>query len=183
VTASVTKRHDYRAFDDVPARNGLQQLVEVPALVRALRLPVGGRVMEIGCGRGIALPVLHALLEPSLLLGLDLDRGLLAHAARRGGGASPLLLCADARCIPLPDATVDLVIDFGTCYHIRDPVAALREVARVLRPGGVFVHETPVSQLLAHPVRSFGRTLPWREVPALRRRRTAVLWSSREKRS
>jgi ubiquinone/menaquinone biosynthesis C-methylase UbiE len=173
----------YRGFDDVPARNGLQERVEVPALVRALRLPAGGCVLEIGCGRGIALPVLDDLLEPATLIGLDLDPGLLAHAARRAGGASAVLLCADVRCVPLPDATVDLVIDFGTCYHIANPDAALREVARVLREGGLFVHETRMSQMLAHPVRSFGRRLPWRAVPALDARRTALLWSVREKRS
>jgi ubiquinone/menaquinone biosynthesis C-methylase UbiE len=173
----------YRRFNDVPARNGLQERVEVPALVRVLRLPTGGCVLEIGCGRGIALPVLDALLEPATLIGLDLDPGLLAHAARRVSGASTLLLCADARRIPLSDATVDLVIDFGTCYHIANADEALREVARVLRGGGLFVHETRVSQMLAHPVRSFGRRLPWRVVPALDARRTALLWSVREKRS
>jgi SAM-dependent methyltransferase len=81
----------------------------------------------------------------------------------------------------LPSASIDLVIDFGTCYHIPDPQGAMREIARVLQPGGWFVHETPVSQMLAHPVRSCGRLLPWSQVPALRFFRTAILWSARMK--
>jgi ubiquinone/menaquinone biosynthesis C-methylase UbiE len=59
-----------------------------------------------------------------------------------------------------------MVIDFGTCYHVsggtQGSLMALREITRVLRPGGLFVHETCVAQHLAHPVRSFGRSLPWR---------------------
>jgi hypothetical protein len=61
--------------------------------------------------------------------------------------------------------------------------SALSEVARVLRTGGLFVHETPVAQHLAHPVRSFGRTLPWACVPLLVRDRAAVLWAVRRKHS
>ena len=72
-------------------------------------------------------------------------------------------------------------MDFGTCYHVADPARALAEVARVLAPGGCFVHETPVAQHLAHPVRSFARTLPWRAVPTLRRERQAVLWGLRRR--
>jgi ubiquinone/menaquinone biosynthesis C-methylase UbiE len=183
VSARLPTSDGYRGFDDVPARNGLQELVEVPALVRALRLPAGGCVLEIGCGRGIALPALHTLLRPAALIGLDVDGTLLALAAARAHGATASLVRADVRRIPLADASVDLVIDFGTCYHVANPDEALREVARVLRAGGLFVHETPVSQMLAHPVRSFGRRLPWRAVPALDARRTALLWSVREKRS
>ena len=59
--------------------------------------------------------------------------------------------------------------------------AALREVARVLRPGGLFVHETRVAQCLAHPLRSFGRTLPWWAVPSLARDGGGVLWAARRK--
>ena len=59
--------------------------------------------------------------------------------------------------------------------------AALREVARVLRPGGLFVYETRVAQGLAHPVRSFGRTLPWDTVPSLVRDRSRLLWGMRRK--
>jgi ubiquinone/menaquinone biosynthesis C-methylase UbiE len=131
----------------------------------------------------MALPALRRLLRPATLLGLDVDAVLLVDASHHTDAETAALTCADARLIPLPDASVDLVIDFGTSYHVARPVEILREVARVLRIGGLFVHETPVSQLLAHPFRSFARTLPWREVPSLRLRRTAVLWSAREKQS
>jgi hypothetical protein len=53
----------------------------------------------------------------------------------------------------------------------------------VLAPGGLFVHETPVSQLLAHPVRSFGRRMPWRSAQAFERHRTALLWTARRRRA
>ena len=175
------------AFGNVAARNDLQALVEVPLLIRALRLPRGGRILEIGCGRGIALPVLAGRLAPSALVGVDVDAELLAAAERHllSHGVQATLLHADVRDLPLESSSFDLVIDFGTCYHVSGGTAgacsALTEIARVLRPGGLFVHETPVAQHLAHPVRSFGRSLPWRATPALARDRTAVLWSVRRR--
>jgi ubiquinone/menaquinone biosynthesis C-methylase UbiE len=173
----------YEPFADVAARNDLQARLEVPLLVRALRPPRGGRVLEVGCGRGVALPVLARLLAPSQLVGLDVDGALLAVAERRvsASGTAARLVPGDLLALPFPDGSFDLVVDFGTCYHVADPARALAEVARVLAPGGRFVHETPVAQHLAHPVRSFGRSLPWATVPALARERHAVLWGLRRR--
>jgi SAM-dependent methyltransferase len=179
---------EYRPFDNVHARNGLQALVEIPLMIRTLRLPRGVRMLEIGCGRGVALPVLYDRLEPSELVGLDLDASLLAEAQARvwRTGTEATLVEADVRDLPFESGRFDLVIDFGTCYHASDTVdgrrAALREVSRVLRGGGLFVHETPAAQRLAHPVRSLGRALPWRDVPELSLERSAVLWGARRKR-
>jgi ubiquinone/menaquinone biosynthesis C-methylase UbiE len=73
------------------------------------------------------------------------------------------------------------VLDFGTAYHIARRGEALRELARVLRPGGRLVHETRFNQLVAHPVRSFGRRLPWEVVPALRPHGGTFNWGLRVK--
>jgi len=176
---------EYRAFGNVETRNGLQALLEIPLMIRALRLPFGMRVLEIGCGRGVALPVLAERLAPVELVGLDIDAALLAEADERvrRTGTEATLIEGDVRDLPFASGRFDVVIDFGTCYHASDTMqgrrAALGEVARVLCEGGLFVHETRVAQRLAHPVRSYGRRLPWSAVPTLVRDRSAVLWATR----
>ncbi len=91
------------------------------------------------------------------------------------------LRCADVRNLPFSDRSFDVVIDFGTCYHIAKAGAALREISRVLSSNGLFVHETKVSQFLAHPIRSFGRRIPWDNALDLTTCRSAVLWAARRK--
>jgi ubiquinone/menaquinone biosynthesis C-methylase UbiE len=172
---------EYRPFPNEEGRNTRQESFEVPILVRALGLPKRVRILEIGCGRGIALAPLARLLEPVRLAGLDIEPAFLAEARERleARGIDAELVPGDARALPFPAASFDLVIDFGTCYHIARAKDALREVARVLAPGGQFVHETPLSQCLSHPVRSFGRRIPWRSEPRFGRPRRALLWSAR----
>lgn len=171
----------YREFPNAERRNCIQKRLEVPALVWLLGLPRGQRMLEVGCGRGVALPVLAELCEPSRLTGLDVDPGKLAAAERHlsARGVAAELRCGDVRQMPFPDGSFDVVIDFGTCFHISRPEAALSEIARVLGEGGVLVHETPLSQLLAHPCRAAGRRLPWAAAPELAPCGTALLWSRR----
>jgi ubiquinone/menaquinone biosynthesis C-methylase UbiE len=161
---------DYNPFPDIARRNALHELLEVPALVHCLRLPVYARLLEVGCGRGIALSRFAALLRPRLLVGVDIDADLLRMASERlqRRRVASELYRADVRRLPFADGSFDVVVDFGTCYHISDPARALREIARVLCPEGLFVSETVSSQLLSHPLRSRGRRLPWAAVPELR---------------
>lgn len=174
---------EYRPFQVFGHRNAVQRYFEVPTLARALRLPRGARILEVGCGPGNALGALERQCEPSLLIGLDIDRTLLdtARASVDRNDVRAALVPGDVRNLPFQTESFDVVVDFGTCYHIADPELALREIERVLVRGGLFVHETPLAQLAAHPVRSFGRVLPWRCATRLRRDRTALLWSSRIK--
>jgi ubiquinone/menaquinone biosynthesis C-methylase UbiE len=180
----MTSAVEYQPFPNEEGRNSRQATLEVPLMIRALGLPRRARVLEVGCGRGVALPILGTLLQPSLLVGLDLDPALLEEARSRleGAGITAQLVPGDVRCMPFPDAAFDVAIDFGTCYHIARPESALGEIGRVLAPGGLFVHETPVSQLLSHPVRSFGRSIPWRRGRMFQRYRTALLWTARRRR-
>lgn len=174
---------DYRPFPDVPRRNLMQAVLEIPVMVHALGLPGGGRVLEVGCGRGVALPPLARLLAPTRLVGVDIDQSLLDAARRRvlEHRVAAEVRRADVRALPFRDAEFDLVIDFGTCHHIGRPEAALREIVRVLASGGLFVCETVSSQLLSHPFRTRGRRLPWHAVPELREVRDAVLWKARRR--
>ena len=178
---------EYTAFANMESRNGLQARVEIPLMLRALALPRGARILEVGCGRGIALPEFARRLAPAALVGVDIDPTLVAAARQRVAqrGVAATVVEGDLRDLPFADASFDVVVDFGTCYHVgggrHGARAALEQVARVLRPGGLFAHETPLAQHLAHPVRSFARALPWRAVPALVRERMAGLWATRRR--
>lgn len=174
---------EYRPFPNEEGRNTRQVQWEIPALVRALRIPGDVRILEVGCGRGIALPVLDRLCSPRRLVGFDIDEELLVEAADnlREHGTEAELRQGDVRRMPFADEAFDVVIDFGTLYHIARPQAALAEIARVLAPGGTFVYETKASQFLSHPVRSRGRRLPPPAAYDLRHRRWAMLWASRTK--
>jgi ubiquinone/menaquinone biosynthesis C-methylase UbiE len=173
------------AFPDLEWRNFLQSALEIPLLVRFLRLPPGGRILEVGCGRGIGLLALAGLLEPSQIAGIDIDAALLAKAesAFQDRGVRARFLPADVRDLPFEDTSFDTVFDFGTCYHAPQPERALLEIARVLRPGGLFVHETKAAQLLAHPTRASRRALPWHAVPGLVPHRKSLLWAAKHRTS
>jgi ubiquinone/menaquinone biosynthesis C-methylase UbiE len=170
---------EYRPFPDHDSRNARQQRLEVPLMLRALNVPHDARILEIGCGRGVALPAIQAHRSPARLVGLDIDPELLAQAEPTPAE----LVVGDVRAMPFPDASFDVCVDFGTCYHIARPLDALREIARVLRPGGRFCHETPLSQLISHPIRWGFRLLPWSAVPELEPARRAGLWSVRLRRA
>ena len=182
--AVVQGTEEYVPFGNVEARNGLQERVEIPLMIRALSIPKGLRILEVGCGRGVALPVFVERLAPAEVWGVDVDPALVRIARNRIAAhkLDATVVEGDVRALPFPSARFDLVIDFGTCYHVsggrEGARLALGEIARVLAPGGVFVHETPVAQHLAHPLRSFARTLPWSGAP-FSFVKTGILWSVR----
>ncbi|SEL43314.1 Methyltransferase domain-containing protein [Blastococcus sp. DSM 46786] len=100
----------------------------------------GRRVLEIGCGSAPCARWLRA--AGADVVALDLSGGMLARAAglNRTTGIAVPLLQADAGALPLADAGLDAVCSaFGGLPFVADVGAALREVARVLRPGGRFV--------------------------------------------
>ncbi len=109
--------------------------------VRYLRplLPPSGSAIEIGAGSGRLL-IRLGLERPYRLVALDYApysiRAVRANlsAARRAGH----VLFGDARSLPVPDAGFDVVLSGGLLEHFRDPAPVLAEMARVLRPGGLF---------------------------------------------
>lgn len=96
-----------------------------------------GDVLEIGYGSGLNQPHLpptvHKIsaVEPS-------DVALRLAGQRQAASPVPVVLVGDdAQHLPLPDSRFDAALSTWTLCGIPDPVAALREVRRVLRPGGV----------------------------------------------
>lgn len=92
-----------------------------------------GRLLDVGCGTGATLRTLGSF---GLAVGLDYSRLALDYCRRRGQRA---LVQADAERLPFADGSFDAVTLLDLLEHVDDELA-MREVARVLRPGGwVFI--------------------------------------------
>ncbi len=174
---------EYRPFALNTRRDQILENLAVPAAIKALNLPHNQRVLEVGCGTGVVLTALATLCRPRQLVGIDIDTFLLGEAKSRlkRNDVSAQLHQQDVRALPFADASFDVVIDFGTCYHINRRVRALKEISRVLRPGGIFIYETRLGQLLSHPVRAFNKRLPWKLATHMQQGRGALMWASRIK--
>lgn len=108
----------------------------------------GLRVLEVGCGAAAASRWLAT--QGAHVVALDLSAGMLRHAtaaADRTGVQIPLLL-ADAMALPAADESFDVAFTaFGAVPFVDDSAAVMREVFRVLRPGGRWVFSA------THPMR------------------------------
>lgn len=103
-------------------------------LIEQLGITAGDRVLDLGCGPGdgAALIARHG----GLAVGLDYSQGMIDRA-RLEPSLSGRLLRGDAGRLPFADASFDKVVCTNSFHHYPQHVAALREMRRVLKPGGV----------------------------------------------
>jgi SAM-dependent methyltransferase len=115
----------------------------VPNLERILQPRRGERLLEVGPGIGVyALPVARALAPEGTLDVLDVQPAMLAEVERRvarAGIANVATTPGNAERLPYPDSAFDAAYLIGVLGEIPDKAAALRELRRVLRPGGRLV--------------------------------------------
>ena len=109
--------------------------------VRHLRplLPASGNAIEIGAGSGRLLIRLGRE-RPYRLVALDYAPYAIRAVREnfRRASADGHAVFGDATALPLADASFDVVLSGGLLEHFRDPAPVVREMARVLRPGGLF---------------------------------------------
>lgn len=111
----------------------------------------GQRVLEIGCGRGVGTEIIFERFGARIVDAFDLDPDMIDQARRRLSNYSSdrlRLFVGDAAAINAPNASYDAVFDFGIVHHVPDWQQAIREVVRVLRPGGRFFFEEVTKQAL-----------------------------------
>lgn len=96
-----------------------------------------GVVVEIGIGSGLNLPYYDPA-KVTRVIGIDPGREMASLGRRRFANAPvPVeMIASPAECIPLPDASADTVVMTYCACSIPDVMAAMREMRRVLKPGG-----------------------------------------------
>jgi SAM-dependent methyltransferase len=109
---------------------------------------VDATVLDAGCGVGYGSARLAEV--AAQVTGVDVDEETIAYARERYGGANAEFCVADLTALPLDDDAVDAVCMFEVIEHLPDREAALAEVARVLRDGGMFFVSTPRAEVTTH---------------------------------
>jgi ubiquinone/menaquinone biosynthesis C-methylase UbiE len=103
-------------------------------LLRVAERTGTGRLLDIGCGTGFVISLLADTFDE--VHGIDPTRAMLDKVDTSPGNI--MLHAGVAEELPFPDASFDLVTAYSVLHHLADHRPALAEVARVLRPGGVF---------------------------------------------
>jgi SAM-dependent methyltransferase len=99
----------------------------------------GQRLLDVGCGPGTITADLAQRVAPGRVTGLDAEEAMVARAAavaHERGLTNVDFTTGDIHALEFDDATYDVVHAHQVLQHVLDPVAALRELRRVCRPGG-----------------------------------------------
>ncbi len=151
-TATAQGRYDRQARTFDLAEALVERLVMRRWRRRQWSRVSGSRILEVGVGTGKNFPY-HP--PDAHVAAVDFSPGMLGRAAKkaRKGGLPVSLALMDAQSLAAPDASFDQAVSSFVFCSVPDPVLGLREVRRVLRPGGRAI-------FLEH-VRSRNRVLGW----------------------
>jgi ubiquinone/menaquinone biosynthesis C-methylase UbiE len=136
-----------------PVRSFIQRHYESALLERLGGRVDGGRVLEVGCGRGVGVEILLERFGAGEVVAFDLDPDMVDRARHRLArwGDRVHVGVGDVTSIDAPDADFDAIFDFGIIHHVPEWRLAVAEVARVLRGGGRFYFEEVTRHALDRP--------------------------------
>jgi SAM-dependent methyltransferase len=134
------ERQTHRAEDVHWWYRGRRTVLE--GAIAKLGLPASARILDAGCGSGRNMLELAHL---GTVTGIELSDTSVALARERGVGE---VLAGSVLEMPFPDDSFDLAVSLDVIEHLEDDLAALRELRRVLAPGGTLLVTVPAYQWL-----------------------------------
>lgn len=120
------------------------------------------QILDIGCHQGMAFELLEQHFHPKTIVGVEIDSEEMSRALKAAERCPCQVKCVQGTVynLDLPDNSIDLIFCHQLLHHLSDQKSGLKELYRVLRPGGVlligescrsFIHSFFVSLLFRHP--------------------------------
>jgi len=109
------------------------------AYLRCVDICAGRDVLEAGCGEGYGADLIASVARR--VVAVDYDAGTVAHVRARYPRVA--VVAANLASLPVPDGSVDVVVNFQVIEHLWDQPQFITECLRVLRPGGQLLMSTP----------------------------------------
>ena len=141
------KQIDAASYDDIAAEfDRLTERFSTPIAMRMIelaQLKPSDCILDVGTGTGLVALRVARLLAGGRVIGIDHSRGMIGQAcaktSRLGLGEVVAFRQMDAERLEFPDQSFDVVLSLYALFHFPDPLRALGEMHRVLRPGGHIV--------------------------------------------
>ncbi len=141
---------DFSGWYEKERHHGYHAMLDELELEVLMPLVTGRHVLEVGAGTGLIMGRLAD--RAKRITGLDISRGMLAGAAKRGLE----VVQGSATDLPFEDETFDLTYSLKVLAHVPDIEKALSEMARVTRPGGYVVAELYNATSLRYAAKRLG---------------------------
>lgn len=106
----------------------------------------GCRVLDVGCGRGGTIHVLHTYFSPDATVGVDLSAEAIEFCRQRHCGLKATFLNGDAENLPFSDGEFDVITNVESSHSYPDVERFYRQVHRVLKGGGSFLYTDVLAQ-------------------------------------
>lgn len=124
-----------------PVRTFIQEKYEVNILRKMSAIKNIENALEIGCGNGNGTKLIKKYFSAKNIIAIDLDKKMINIALKRNSDTSVTFKVMDAAKLDFPDNYFDAVFDLGVIHHISEWKNCIKEVHRVLKPGGEFILE------------------------------------------
>jgi SAM-dependent methyltransferase len=108
----------------------------------------GGRILEEGCGLGHLIGQLEIDFDT---FGMDINLWALKEATKNAGASR--LVCSSAEGLPYPNNSFNAIISKHVVEHLAKPSEAIKEIGRILAPGGMAIISTPNLDSLLKPLK------------------------------
>ena len=125
----------------VPEIHGNIELEHLHRYMLACEIAAGKDVLDIASGEGYGSAILAE--KARTVIGVDISEESVRHASTRYERANLDFKVGGCDKIPLPDASIDLVVSFETIEHHDKHAEMMREIRRVLRPAGILIISSP----------------------------------------